>query len=123
MRTLLVGVVALVPMKRGLSGYATGPLREGVSPYPNANAASLRCGCALGNSRVGYRRASMSGPQPGKEAFVQCSPHCSVRRAVAEVVVFVRVSVEIKELGAKVLVVDVLPSRCPDHKGPRLGRG
>jgi hypothetical protein len=46
-----------------------------------------------------------------------------MRRAVAEVVEFVGVSVEIKELRAKVLVVDVLPSRRPDHEGPRLVRG
>ena len=99
------------------------PLAHLPLPYPNVNAASLRCCCVLGNSRVGYCRAGASGPQPGKEPFVQRSPHCSVRRAVAQVVEFVGVSVEIKELGAKVLVVDVFPIRRPHHEGPRLVRG
>ena len=89
-------------------------------PYPNANPAPLRPCCAFGNGRIGYRRAGASGPQPGKEPFVQGRLHCSIRRAGAQVVEFVGVSVEVKELGAKVLVVNVLPSRRPDHEGPRL---
>jgi hypothetical protein len=43
-------------------------------------------------------------------------------QAIAQVVEFVRISVEIKELGAKVFIVDILPSCRPDHEGSRLVR-
>jgi hypothetical protein len=45
-----------------------------------------------------------------------------MRRAVAEVVEFVGISIKVKEVGTKVFIVDILPSCCPDHEGSRLVR-